>query len=64
MHVRIGRTGKLETQPEFYVYVGSAHGPGEVRARVAHHQKLTPPTALAYRLPESRPEAPRDLGDL
>lgn len=51
MHVRIGRTGKLETQPEFYVYVGSAHGPGEVRARVAHHQKLTPPTALAYRLP-------------
>ena len=42
MHVRIGRTGKLETQPEFYVYVGSAHGPGGVRARVAHHQKLTP----------------------
>ncbi len=42
MHVRIGRTGKLETQPGFYVYVGSAHGPGEVCARVAHHQKLTP----------------------
>ncbi|MFQ5756087.1 MAG: DUF123 domain-containing protein [Acidiferrobacterales bacterium] len=39
MHVRIGRTGKLETQPGFYVYVGSAHGPGGVRARIAHHQK-------------------------
>jgi Uri superfamily endonuclease len=29
----------LQLQRGFYVYVGSALGPGGVRARVAHHQK-------------------------
>jgi len=28
----------MRLQPGFYVYVGSALGPGGVRARVAHHQ--------------------------
>jgi len=37
--VRIGRIGKLRLQPGFYVYVGSALGPGGVRARLAHHMK-------------------------
>jgi Uri superfamily endonuclease len=36
----IGRRGQLDVRRGFYVYVGSAFGPGGVRARVAHHQKL------------------------
>ena len=35
--VRIGRLGELRLQSGFYVYVGSALGPGGVRARLAHH---------------------------
>lgn len=35
--VRIGRLGDLRLRPGFYVYVGSALGPGGVRARLAHH---------------------------
>ena len=37
--VRIGRLGVLLLQPGFYVYVGSALGPGGARARLAHHMK-------------------------
>ncbi len=40
--VRIGKLGPLELRRGFYVYVGSALGPGGVRARVAHHQKVSP----------------------
>jgi Uri superfamily endonuclease len=36
----IGRLGQLHVRQGFYVYVGSAFGPGGVRARVSHHQKL------------------------
>lgn len=35
--VEIGRWGYLNLKPGFYVYVGSAFGPGGVRARVARH---------------------------
>src|SRR5271157_4044401 len=35
--IRIGRLGDLRLQPGFYVYVGSALGPGGVKARLAHH---------------------------
>lgn len=38
--VRIGRIGHLSVAPGFYVYVGSAFGPGGVRARVAHHMGI------------------------
>ena len=38
--VRIGRLGQLAVEPGFYVYVGSALGPGGVRARVGHHTRL------------------------
>jgi Uri superfamily endonuclease len=38
--VRIGRRGCLSVAPGFYVYVGSAFGPGGVRARVAHHTRI------------------------
>lgn len=39
--VQIGRLGDLVQQPGFYLYIGSALGPGGVSARVAHHQRLT-----------------------
>ena len=35
--LQIGRLGRLDLQPGFYVYVGSALGPGGVRARLRHH---------------------------
>lgn len=35
--IRIGRWGRLRIEPAYYVYVGSAFGPGGVRARVARH---------------------------
>jgi len=37
--IQIGRLGALRLQSGFYVYVGSALGPGGVRARLAHHLK-------------------------
>ena len=39
--VRVGRLGSLRLRPGFYVYVGSAFGPGGLRARVAHHLKVS-----------------------
>ena len=36
----IGRLGSLGLRSGWYVYVGSAFGPGGVRARLAHHRKL------------------------
>lgn len=35
--LQIGRCGQLAIQPGCYVYIGSAFGPGGVRARVQHH---------------------------
>jgi Uri superfamily endonuclease len=35
--IRIGRLGNLLLQRGFYVYVGSALGPGGVRGRLGHH---------------------------
>ena len=37
--IQIGRLGALQLQSGFYVYVGSALGPGGVRARLDHHLK-------------------------
>jgi len=36
--VQIGRLGALRLQPGYYVYVGSAFGPGGLRARVGRHR--------------------------
>lgn len=38
--LRIARLGNLALRPGWYVYVGSAFGPGGIRARLAHHGKL------------------------
>lgn len=35
--VQVGRWGLLNIQPGFYLYIGSAFGPGGVRARVSRH---------------------------
>jgi len=39
--IRVGRLGVLPLQPGQYVYVGSAFGPGGLRARIGHHQHRT-----------------------
>jgi Uri superfamily endonuclease len=39
--IEVGRLGPLPLQRGFYVYLGSARGPGGVRARLAHHQKVS-----------------------
>ncbi|MES9971234.1 MAG: GIY-YIG nuclease family protein [Candidatus Thiodiazotropha sp.] len=35
--VNVGRWGSINVEPGFYIYIGSAFGPGGVRARVARH---------------------------
>jgi Uri superfamily endonuclease len=35
--VQVGRWGSLALRPGYYIYVGSAFGPGGVRARVSRH---------------------------
>jgi Uri superfamily endonuclease len=35
--LQIGRLGRLHLRPGFYVYVGSAFGPGGLPARLRHH---------------------------
>lgn len=35
--IRVGRLGEMRLREGFYVYVGSALGPGGLRARIAHH---------------------------
>lgn len=37
--VQIGRWKALEIRPGFYIYVGSAFGPGGVQARVSRHSR-------------------------
>lgn len=36
-NIDVGRWGRLRVDPGFYVYVGSAGGPGGLRARVSRH---------------------------
>lgn len=35
--IEVGRWGRLTIEPGYYIYVGSAFGPGGVRARVTRH---------------------------
>ena len=41
--IRVGRWGQLDLQPGFYIYVGSAFGPGGLRARVSRHFRTGKP---------------------
>jgi len=38
--LRIGRLGTLELHRGFYIYVGSAFGPGGLAARLQHHRRI------------------------
>jgi len=54
--IRIGRLGVLGLRRGFYIYVGSALGPGGLRARVAHHKKVSrrPHWHIDYLRPHTR----------
>ena len=41
--IQVGRWGQLSLQPGYYIYVGSAFGPGGMRARVARHLRIHKP---------------------
>ena len=40
--IQVGRRGDMQLAAGYYLYVGSAHGPGGLKARLNHH--LTPAT--------------------
>lgn len=39
VNTRVGRLGTVALRPGYYIYVGSALGPGGLRARVARHRR-------------------------
>src|SRR5688572_21879951 len=39
--VQIGRRGRMDVVPGYYVYVGSAFGAGGLQARVGHHRQVS-----------------------
>ena len=39
--ITVGRLGELHLCAGFYLYIGSAFGPGGLRARVQHHSRRT-----------------------
>jgi Uri superfamily endonuclease len=39
VRLSIGKLGEMTAVPGYYVYIGSAWGPGGVAARVRHHRK-------------------------
>ena len=39
--IRVGKLGQLQIQSGFYIYVGSAFGPGGLRARISHHRHIS-----------------------
>ena len=39
--IQVGRVGTLALVHGYYLYIGSAFGPGGVRARVSHHYRIS-----------------------
>ncbi len=39
--LEVGRLGRFPLQPGYYLYVGSAFGPGGVAARCGHHMRIS-----------------------
>ena len=37
----VGRLGRIQLLPGCYLYIGSAFGPGGLRARIGHHSRRT-----------------------
>lgn len=56
--LQVGRCGTLRVQPGWYVYIGSAFGPGGVRARLRHHCRVsaTPRWHIDYLRRAAEPE--------
>lgn len=54
--ITIGRLGAMGVRPGWYVYVGSAFGPGGVKGRVGHH--LRPQTKPHWHIDYLRQVAP------
>lgn len=40
--INIGKLGNLEILQGYYMYIGSAFGPGGIRARISHHRRISP----------------------
>ena len=40
--IQIGKLGQFSLQPGYYVYTGSAFGPGGIQARIGHHARISP----------------------
>ena len=40
VHLAVGRLGEFDFPAGVYVYLGSANGPGGLRARLAHHARI------------------------
>ena len=38
--IQIGRLGPLRLDRGYYIYIGSAFGPGGLKARISHHKRL------------------------
>jgi Uri superfamily endonuclease len=55
-HLRIGRLGIFNFPPGWYIYVGSAFGPGGLQARCGHH--LRPLIRPRWHIDYLRPAAP------
>jgi Uri superfamily endonuclease len=47
-HLQVGRLGWLTVTPGYYIYTGSAFGPGGLRARLARH--LSKPDTLYWHI--------------
>ncbi len=55
--LRVGRLGSFDFAPGYYLYVGSARGPGGLEARLAHHlrrHKARPHWHIDYLRAEAR----------
>ena len=39
--ISVGKLGSLNLQPGYYIYIGSAFGPGGLKSRVGHHNKIS-----------------------
>ena len=40
VELSIGKLGNMMTRPGYYLYVGSAFGPGGIKARINHHMQI------------------------
>ena len=39
--IEIGKLGRCHIRPGFYLYIGSAFGPGGLKARISHHTRIS-----------------------